>query len=186
MKRTSVVVSTLAALGVAAGAVGLAAQQAGPGPGMMGPGMMGHGMMGRDGPMMGPGTGMPTGPGAGMMGMGNCPMTGEGGAPAFAEGRIAFLAAELAITDAQKAVWDAYAEALRKNLKSMQGMHGAMMAVRQATSPPERLEAHLAAMRSRVGVLEEVKPALAALYAALGDEQKRKADALLTGIGCMM
>jgi hypothetical protein len=34
--------------------------------------------------------------------------------------------------------------------------------------------------------LKEVKPALAALYAALSEDQKKKADSLLTGMGCML
>ena len=58
------------------------------GPGMMGPGY-GPGMMGNYGPGM----------------MGGCPMMGsttDGQVSTFAEGRIAFLKAELGITDAQK------------------------------------------------------------------------------------
>ena len=39
---------------------------------------------------------------------------------------------------------------------------------------------------ARVTALKELKPALADLYAALSDEQKKKADELLTGMGCMM
>lgn len=55
--------------------------------------------------------------------MGGCPMVGaEGRALTFAEGRLAFLKAELAITDAQKGIWDAYAEATKKNLQSMQAI----------------------------------------------------------------
>jgi hypothetical protein len=42
------------------------------------------------------------------------------------------------------------------------------------------------AMESRLSALKEVKPALANLYAALSDDQKKKADELLTGMGCMM
>jgi len=41
-------------------------------------------------------------------------------------------------------------------------------------------------VESRLQSLKEVKPALAALYAALSDDQKQKADDLLTGMGCMM
>jgi hypothetical protein len=45
-------------------------------------------------------------------------------------------------------------------------------------------------MDSRVASLKEVKPALAALFAALSDEQKKKANEILTGsmgsMGCMM
>lgn len=121
-----------------------------------------------------------------MMGMGNCPMWGDSGTPAFADGRIAFLKAELAITDAQNSAWDAYANALKKNLESMQGMHQTMLKAWQATSPVERLDAHITAMEGRLAALKEVKAPLEALYAALNDEQKKKADDLLTGMGCMM
>lgn len=149
----------------------------GDGPGMMyGPGMMGPGY----------------GPGyrSGMMGMmGGCPMMGatsEGRAQTFAEGRIAFLKAELGITEAQKTAWDAYADAIKRNLQSMQGMWQTMKAVFEAKTPVERLDAHVGAMESRLTALKEVKPALASLYAALSDDQKKKADELLTGMGCMM
>lgn len=147
-------------------------------PGM---GMMDHGMMGPD--MMGRG---------GMMGMmqGGCPMmgmmSGDGNMPSFAEGRIAFIKAELAITDTQKSVWDAYSAALSKNLEGMQGMRKTMMGAMQAASPVERLDRHVTAMEGRLQTLKDVKPALAALYAALSDDQKKKADGLLTGMGCMM
>jgi len=56
----------------------------------------------------------------------------------------------------------------------------------QAKSPVERLDAHLAAMENRITVLRELKPSLADLYAALSEDQKKKADQLLTGMGCMM
>ena len=145
--------------------------------------------------MMGPGSGPgmmmgngPFGPG-GMMGMmGGCPMMSTTGDPAstFAEGRIAFLKAELAITDVQKPVWDAYAEAIKRNLQSMQGMWQTMKAVFDAKTPVERLDAHINAMDSRVAALKEIKPALEKLYSALTADQKKKADEFLTGMGCMM
>jgi hypothetical protein len=142
-------------------------------PGMAGPGMMGQGR-GRGGMME------MMGGGCSMMGM-----TDRDGGP-FAEGRIAFIKAELAITDAQKEAWNTYAAALRKNLESMQSMHKTMMSATQTEGPVERLDLHITAMESRLQSLKEVKPGLAALYAALSEDQKMKADSLLTGIGCMM
>jgi hypothetical protein len=144
------------------------------GMGMMGGGMMGHGRS------------------DGMMGMmsGGCPMMGmmgrNGDASTFAEGRIAFIKAELAITEAQKDVWEAYATALRKNLASMQQMQATMMGATRPTSPVERLDLHISTMESRLQVLKEVKPALAALYGTLSEDQKKSAESLLTGMGCMM
>ena len=179
---------------IAAGAAGLiaiaslsialpaSAQKGGMGPGMMngqgfGPGMMGPGygpgMMGNYGPgMMG---------GCGVMGA-----TAEGQTSTFAAGRIAFLKAELGITDAQKAAWDAYADKIKSNLSNMQGMRQTMKAVFDAKTPADRLDAQIAAMDSRVSALKEIKPALAKLYDALSSDQKKKADELLTGMGCMM
>ena len=113
-------------------------------------------------------------------------MGADGQASTFIEGRIAFLKAELAITDAQKGAWDAYADATKRNLESMQGMWQTMKSVFEAKTPMERLDAHLAAMESRTKVLKDVKPALAKLYEALNAEQKKKADEILTGMGCMM
>jgi DNA-binding transcriptional MerR regulator len=109
-----------------------------------------------------------------------------GDTSSFTEGRIAFLKAELAITDAQKAVWETYAAALKKNLQGMQAMRESMTKVMQAKTPVERLDAHIAAMDERLASLKEVKPGLAALYAALSVEQRKKADQILTGMGCMM
>ena len=140
--------------------------------GMMGPGH-GYGMMGNYGPGM----------------MGGCPMMGaaaDGKISTFAAGRIAFLKAELGITDAQKSVWDAYAETIKGNLQSMQGMWQTMKVVVEAKTPADRLDAQILAMESRVAALKEVKPALEKLYTVLSDEQKKKADEVLTGMGCMM
>lgn len=155
--------------------------QMGPmGPG--GPGTMygpGYGQ-GRMGPgMMGSGPGM----------MGGCPMMGmtsEGQALMFTEGRIAFLKTELGITDAQKAVWDSYADAIKRNLQNMQSMWQSMKAVFEAKTPVERLDAHIGTMDGRLGALKAIRPALADLYAALTADQKKKADEILTGVGCMM
>ncbi|MCB1413515.1 MAG: Spy/CpxP family protein refolding chaperone [Xanthobacteraceae bacterium] len=187
-----ILICSVAAAAMAAATVAIPSAtyaQRGPG-GMMG-GMMGGyggGMMGGyGGGMMGPGYGMRGNFGPGMMG--GCGMMGaaaEGGASTFAAGRLAFLKAELGITDAQKAVWDTYAEAIKDNLTSMQGMWQMMNAVIEAKTPAERLDARIAAMESRVAALKEVKPALEKLYAALSDTQKGKADEILTGMGCMM
>jgi hypothetical protein len=148
-----------------------------PAQGMQGPGGMMDGMMGGQGMM-----GMMRG--RGMMGMmESCPMKGG---TAHADGRIAFLKAELVISDPQKAAWEAYAAAVKKNLEGMQGMRQTMMKVMQAKSPVERLDAHISAMDSRVNALKELKPALADPYASLSDDQKKKVDELLTGMGCMM
>jgi hypothetical protein len=169
MQRKSRVVSVIA-VGLALSG-GHALAQRGPG-WDIGPGMqMGRGMMGM------------------MDMMSSCPMMGmgrQGQLAAFADGRIAFVKAELAITDAQKTAWDAYADAIKRNLQSMQGMASTMLTVSEAKTPVERLDAHLAAMEGRIKALQDVKPALAKLYEVLTAEQKSKADAILTTMGCMI
>jgi hypothetical protein len=143
-----------------------------PSGGMMGKGMMGGGMMGK-----------------GMMG-GHCPMMGMGmgggGGSTHAAGRVAFLKAELEITDAQQAAFDAYAAALKKNLESMHAMRGGMMKKMMGGSAPDRLDARIGAMEKRLSALKEIRPALDKFYATLSDAQKKKADEMLMGMGCMM
>jgi hypothetical protein len=137
--------------------------------GQMGTGMMGTGNMGMMGPgmqgMMGPGMPMDFGP---MM-----------------EGRLAYMKAELGITDAQAAAWDGYMTAVKARASTMQGMHTAMIEVMQAGSAIERLDARTKAMESMVESLKALRPATEALYKALSDDQKKKAD-LLLGMGCCM
>jgi hypothetical protein len=169
MQRKSLVVSVIAVAVALSTSCALA--QHGPG-GDMGAGMqMGRGMMGM------------------MDMMSGCPMMGMSGqrqSSAFVEGRIAFVKAELAITDAQKGAWDAYADAIKHNLHNMQDMASTMRTVIEAKTPVERLDAHLAAMEGRIKALQDVKPTLVKLYEELTAEQKRKADEILTAMGCMI
>ena len=72
-----------------------------------------------EGAMMGSGGGMPMMGGPGRMGM--MAMADH------VEGRIAFLKAELNITEAQTTQWNAFADALRENARRMRGMPATMM-----------------------------------------------------------
>jgi hypothetical protein len=156
MRRNAIVTLATLSISLCALATVSLAQEPGPdqsqqpGMGMTDGGMMGPGMM--DPNMMSRGMGR-----GGMMGMmaGGCPMMGRQG-PSFVEGRIAFIKAELAITEAQKEVWDAYAAALRKNLESMQQMRVTMMGATRPANPVERLELHISTMESRLQSLKEV------------------------------
>ncbi len=207
MKRITIF-TTIAFATIASAAVfglsissALAQQGGGMSDGMgMGHDMMGsdkeHGMKGSDGDtgggMMGSGkAGDMMGKG-GMMGMmgANCPMMGMmmgggGDMPMHGAGRVAFLKAELAITDAQAKVWDSYADTLKMNMQSMQDMHK-MMAAKTGKTSVERLDTRITAMEGRLQALKDIKPKLVALYDTLSDDQKKKADELLTGMGCMM
>lgn len=133
-------------------------------PGMMPGGMMGPGMM----PMMSMMAAMEQ-----MM------------APEHVEGRIAFLRTELAITEAQLPLWNAFAEALRVNARGMASMMGDMqggMMMAQNAAPmtlPQRIERHERMLTTRLDSLRRVKAALEPLYAAFDDTQKQAADKLL-------
>ena len=141
--------------------------------------MMGYGM-GQMG-MMGPGN-------MGMMGTGMHGMMGPGMMMDFGPmmaGRLAYMKAELGITDAQTAAWDGYATAVKARASNMQGMHTAMIKVMQAGTALERLDERTKVMESMVESLKALRPATETLYAALSDDQKKKADQLL-GMGCCM
>jgi hypothetical protein len=131
-------------------------------------------------------------PGGGMAGAGDMPMMrmmrmmmgqdGMGGMAMMAghvEGRLAFLKTELKITDAQMPLWNAVAEAIRANAKSMGAMSGGMMASSQTATLPEKLALREKMMTAHLEALHRLKAAVDPLYAALSDEQKKTADELL-------
>jgi len=60
------------------------------------------------------------------------------------------------------------------------------MSSMQSGTVRERLDAFAKAMESRLAVLKEVQPALDKLYLEPSNEQKKKADKVLRGMGCMM
>jgi len=96
----------------------------------------------------------------------------------YVKGRLAFMKAELEISDAQEQLWKVFAEALRDFLKS--GSRLGIGGQAGITTLPERL-----AMRERdlVSDLEELrqwKAIVETFYAGLSDEQRRGADQLLT------
>jgi hypothetical protein len=182
MKRNSrlLTMALISAVGCGAGsALGQQAPQTQQQMPMMGYGMgqMGIGQMG----MMGPGNMGMMGPGMHGM-MGPVMMTDLG---PMMEGRLAYVKAELGITDAQTAAWDGYATAVKARASNMQGMHTAMMRAMQAGTALERLDERTKAMESMVEGLKALRPATEKLYSALSDDQKKKAD-LLLGMGCCM
>lgn len=166
--------SILIALGTIAVAQAQSPQQP---QGMMGygggQGMMGWGMMGQGGwPNRMMGTGMM---GPGMM-MGSGPVM---------DGQLAYLKAELGISEAQSKTWDDYVNALKDRATTMQGMHASMMQAMQSGTALDRLQTHIQAMQSMLDGMKAIAPATEALYKTLSDEQKKKAD-LLLGSGCCM
>jgi hypothetical protein len=165
------------------------------------------GMMGQGGGMMGQGGGMMGQRQGGMMDEdgkpGGCPrmgdMMGSGGhdmgkgmrhgmmhSVPMMEARLAYIKADLEITEAQMPAWDAYAEAVRARHGAMDGVHADMMKAKESGNVVERMDARIKAMERMVDSLKALKPATEALYAVLTDEQKKKADQLLGGRCGMM
>ena len=130
-------------------------------------GMMGHGHM-RQGMMQGE------------MGMRHSRMG------AMVEGRLAYLKAELKITEEQEAVWQEYADAAKNRVEVMQGMRQGMMESMHSGSAIERMETRINGMEAMLETMKAVKPSVENLYSALTDEQKKIADDLIgTGCGAM-
>ncbi len=169
--------SILVSAALLAGPISAQTQQMQHGPGVMGSGMPMGGMMGC--PMMG-GHGMTMGQMRMGGGMGPGMMTG----PAI-EGRLAYLKAELGITEAQTAAWNGYVTAVKARQSAMQSTHQGMMQAWQSGTAVARLDAHTKAMESMVEALKALRPVTDALYAVLTTDQKAKADQLL-GMGCCM
>jgi LTXXQ motif family protein len=147
-----------------------------PAAGMRGPVMPG-GMPGDGMPMMGMMRMM-----MGQEGIGGMSMMMAG----HVEGRLAFLKTELKITDAQLPQWNAVADAIRANAKTMGGMAEGMIGGMQTGTLPEKLAAREKMMTAHLEALRKFKAAVDPLYAALSDEQKKTADELLIGPMGMM
>ncbi len=139
------------------------------------------------------------GKGMGMMG-GSCPMmnmmaTGgmmdqgatDGGQSAhmaaLADGRLAYLKSELAITETQTDAWNEYAKVVKAQATTMQEMHAGMMKSVQNGTTVQRMEARIKGMQAMTEALIALKPATAKLYDVLTPEQKEMADELI-GVGC--
>jgi hypothetical protein len=103
-----------------------------------------------------------------------------GGTLSNTEGQIAFLKAELKITEPQEKAWDAFAEALRTNAKSLAAAPNPMMgAMNPRLSAGARLEQQEKLLTSQLEALKRSRAALEALSAVLGDEQKKRLDELI-------
>ncbi len=115
---------------------------------------------------------------------GGTSMRGPGGAgaamtmpPQHVEGRLAFLRAELAVTDAQREAWERFAQAIRAAAAhDREAREAAPAADGGALARVARAEALLVASLARV---RAVRGALAALLPSLTDAQQRTLEQLL-------
>jgi hypothetical protein len=109
------------------------------------------------------------------------------------EGRIAFLRAELNITEAQASAWDAFADAMRTNAKKLAEVRAFMMArldagQQQAPTMAERFDQQERSLLARLEGTRALKSAVTNLYSTLSEDQKKTANELLApqmGMGMM-
>ena len=142
-----------------------------------------------------PGSAMPMPGGAGGMGM--MGMMGGGGMSHMGgmmdhmsmmqmmgertEGRLAFIKAELAITDTQLPAWNAYADAVRAEAKRRTGGMPMGHAAVPAATWIDRLTRQEQDLEQRLESLRRLKGVSSALYATLSATQKKTADEVLGG-----
>lgn len=104
----------------------------------------------------------------------------------FVAGRLAFIEAELGVTEAQRPLWDAYAAAAREAARSMSEMHKRMLAVETPPALPKRLALMEEMMANRLSALQTVRDEATALYNALSPQQREIADSIMgMGMGRM-
>jgi hypothetical protein len=133
--------------------------------------------------------------GPGMMGMmGPAMMAGAAG-PAMCtamaghiDGRLAYVKAELKITEAQEQLWNTYAVAARDNTNTMLARCTTMMSRHSGSTLnlPDQLDQNEQLMVAHLDAMRAMSKALKPLYAALSDDQKKTADQLFWGPMGMM
>jgi hypothetical protein len=103
------------------------------------------------------------------------------------EGRLAFMKAELKITDAQTTAWNGFADAVRAAAKQHNERMKAILAGDDRSKAlPDRLDAQEHFMSARLEQIKLIKAGLKGLYAVLSDDQKKEADDMIIPMVGMM
>ena len=102
------------------------------------------------------------------------------------EGRIAYLKAELKITDAQLAPWNAFADTMRADASAMKSMHDGMTKSGMPTTMPDRMAARHKMMSAGIAMIERAEASTKVLYAALSETQRKEFDQMMSGPMGMM
>ncbi|WP_262032019.1 Spy/CpxP family protein refolding chaperone [Microvirga sp. Mcv34] len=93
------------------------------------------------------------------------------------EGRLAFLRAELRITDGQASAWNSFADGLRSSRQHL--MEARQQLSQTSSKPTDRLEQYEHHLMERLEALKTARAAFTQLYATLDEAQKRTADELV-------
>ena len=106
-----------------------------------------------------------------------------GGPDAMAEridGRLAFLKAELKITDAQTPSGNTLADAVRKSVATRtERIRARWSADEKAKTLIERLDAHEQFLTARLDEIKQIKTAWSELYQGLAEGQKKEAEEIV-------
>ena len=94
------------------------------------------------------------------------------------EGRIAFLKAELQITDKQMADWNVLADALRSSRQHLLEARK-LLVMDDKAAGPERIERYEHHLGERLEAIKSARSAFSRLYVALSEGQKQTANAIL-------
>jgi len=82
------------------------------------------------------------------------------------------LKAELKLQPAQESAWSAFAAQALEQAKAARAERDEMDKLGDSATAPDRLAAHIAALKRRTAALEASQPAMTALYAALSADQR--------------
>ncbi|HWE20855.1 MAG TPA: Spy/CpxP family protein refolding chaperone [Hyphomicrobiaceae bacterium] len=103
------------------------------------------------------------------------------------EGRLAFIKAELKITEAQAPAWNQLAESIRAAARQHnERTKTAFGREEGAKTLPERLEMHEQFVSARLDEIKQIKGSLANLYVVLSDAQKKEADDIVLPMAGMV
>ena len=99
------------------------------------------------------------------------------------EGRIAFIRAELKITDAQANAWNTFAGALRANAQKLGALRPAMMPQSGSSGPAQtladRLDMQERWLAARLEGTRSIKAAFTSVFGTFSEDQKKTATELL-------
>jgi hypothetical protein len=93
------------------------------------------------------------------------------------EGRLAFIKAELKVTEPQTGAWNELAAAIRTAATHHnERMQAVFSGAEDAKTLPQRIEAQEQFMITRLDEIKQIKGSVNRLYALLSDDQKKEAD----------
>lgn len=121
---------------------------------------------------------MPPSPKAGMAPNSEITASGPADVTERLEGRIAFLKAELQITDKQSADWNLLADALRSSRQHLLDARK-LLVVDDKISSSDRIEHYERHLAERLEAIKTARTAFNRLYGNLSDDQRKTADTIL-------